>query len=238
MTKNDPRAAFAGIETPELREELEEIAHRRQLVGQDLDRARPTGKQIEDSIDAARERAADFLGGPRGLEVVRSLTAVPGSQGFRVLTEAATLHVLASDDFAERMKRDVAARRPSETDLAPLREKLAEFDRHERAIRAELDLRKLMTSARSRTPGARLPSKHSEATSDGSQEWGAVRLLRFGWPRGLARSPLRRAVEGRTMIVRSRYGCAAPHDHRRRLCPGTTPRSSTATGGRRGADRG
>src|SRR5688500_12348580 len=108
----DPRADFAAIEDDELRAELEELAVRGQHVRQDLGRSRPTRKQAEEAIDAGQARAAQLLASHAN-DAVNGLTAAPHAIGFRPLQLAATLHIVASDNFAAALKEHYAAKRPS-----------------------------------------------------------------------------------------------------------------------------
>ncbi len=51
--------------------------------------------------------------------------------------------MLSSDDFADTLREQYAARRPSETDLAPKVEEMGRLSRRAAAIKAELELREL-----------------------------------------------------------------------------------------------
>lgn len=144
MSKTDPRAEFAALDTNELRADLEVVEHRIQLVHQDLARMKPTRKEAEEKIEAAQARARKALDGPVTGEAFSHLSSASlGSIGWGKVEDVAVLHIVASDAFAETMKSHFAAKRRSETDLQPKRGELAALERRQKAIRAELELRKL-----------------------------------------------------------------------------------------------
>src|SRR5262249_45468036 len=99
-------------------------------------------EEAEQRIDAAQARAEAWLDGGHLRDAFRSLSSVPGSQGWLEVERATTIHVLASDDFVARMKQ-YAAKRPSEEDLKPLRDRWEQTLRRRQAMHAELKLRKL-----------------------------------------------------------------------------------------------
>jgi hypothetical protein len=145
--KTDPRAEFAEFSDEDLRGEIDGLAVLEQSIRDDLARRWwPTQAEAEAQIAAAQRRAEELLASRAKLtyDSLR-LEATPSSEAFRELQIAATLGYIASDAFADAMREHYAAKRPSEDDAAPVRERLERTIRRCRAIRAELELRKLDT---------------------------------------------------------------------------------------------
>jgi hypothetical protein len=138
----DPRAEFASFSDEELRDELEGLRQLEENIRQDLERGRPTQAEAEKAIDAWQARASAWLDA-HVADAYSHRNAQINSVGGRKVENVATLVVIASDEFATAMRERFAAKRPSEADLEPTRARLAETSRRRKAMKAELDLRKL-----------------------------------------------------------------------------------------------
>jgi hypothetical protein len=142
-TSTDPRAEFGHLSVGELRDELDGVTALERKLQQELGRARPTREQVEALIASVQTKSTARLASLAVGGLRAATDANPGAPGFRDAETTALAFVLSSDGFADALREQYAARRPSEADLAPKVEEAGRLNRRAAAIKAELELREL-----------------------------------------------------------------------------------------------
>jgi hypothetical protein len=105
---------------------------------------RPTREELAQQVESLRAKRADRFSRERVSTGMSALTnAVPGTAGFRDVEEMVLYYVLSSEGFAGAVEQVLAQDRPSDADVAPIREELAQVIRRSRAVQVEVELREL-----------------------------------------------------------------------------------------------
>jgi hypothetical protein len=142
--KRNPRAAFAAMNDEQLHDELGRLESERVRLIDSIEAKRPTREEIAQQVEALRAKRADRLSHQRVTTGLSALAnAVPGSRGFRDVEELVLYYVLSSEGFADAVEQVLAQDRPTEADLEPSREQLADVVRRRRAAEMERELREL-----------------------------------------------------------------------------------------------